>query len=100
LSDHASPESSKATIHGRGWAVVVPTAVVCALITALTNLVMRPTAEAHASTPSPSEVAAMRDDIRELRADVKQILTRMGALEDAQRNAELFERSRPPSPAR
>jgi hypothetical protein len=63
--------------------VAVPTAIVCALITAATNLAMRPTAEVHAS---PLADAAMREDIRELRQDVKQILSRLGAVEDAAHN--------------
>lgn len=86
MSDAGKDDGSAIHVKGHGWGMVVPTAIVCALITAITNLAMRPTAEAHAASASPSEIEAMRQDIRETRADVKQILTRMGALEDARNN--------------
>jgi len=82
----SEPDHSAIHVKGHGWGMVVPTAIVCALITAATNWATRPTAEAHAAGASPSEVAAMRDDIRELRQDVKAMLSRMGALEDMTHN--------------
>lgn len=82
--------SSNLRAHGRGWGVVVPTAVVCAAITAVTNWAMRPTADAHAATADTET----RQDIRELRSDVKQILTRLGGLEDAVNNQRVIDGAR------
>ena len=85
------PNSATIRAHGRGWAVAVPTAVACAVITALTNIAMRPTPDAHASAGTD---ASTREDIRELRSDVKQILTRLGGLEDAVNNARVIDGAR------
>lgn len=75
-TDPAPASSSHVRISG----IVVPTAVVCALITAVTNWLMRPTATVQAAPD------AAQQDIRELRADEKEILRRLGALEDASKN--------------
>lgn len=68
---------------GNGWSVVVPTAVLVAALGLFGQWLMRPTADAHAS---PGADVATREDIRELRQDVKQMLSRLGALEDAVNN--------------
>jgi len=77
--------------HGRGWSVVIPTAIVCALITAATNLAMRPSSEAHAATASDD---ATRADLREIRKDMKEVLERVGRLEDAVNNQAVIDGAR------
>jgi hypothetical protein len=74
--------SGNVRAHGRGWSVVIPTAIVCALITAATNLAMRSSPEAHAATSDD----ATRADLREIRKDMKEVLERVSRLEDAVNN--------------
>lgn len=90
-TDPAPAPSGSVRAHGRGWSVVVPAAVVCAVTTAITNWALRPTTEARAASPADAET---RQDIRELRADVKQILSRLGGLEDAVNNQRVIDGAR------
>lgn len=78
-------------IHGPWGSVAIPTVVASAIVVALTNWLTRPAPEAHAA---PSDET--RQDIRELRADEKEILRRLGSLEDATKNlGDSIDRLRP-----
>jgi hypothetical protein len=72
--------------------IAVPAVVACAIVTAAVNLLTRQApAEAHASTYDDRAA----QDIRELRADEKEILRRLGGLEDSTKNlADAVERLR------
>ena len=83
--------SANMRAHGRGWSVVIPTAIVCALITAATNLAMRPPQEVHAATSGDD---ATRADLREIRKDMKEILERVSRLEDSVNNQSVIEGAR------
>jgi hypothetical protein len=77
---------------GNGWSVAIPTAVLCAVISVLGQWLMRPTPDAHAASGADT---AMREDIRELRQDVKLILSRLGGVEDAVKNDAVVRGARP-----
>lgn len=84
------PKTPRVNLHGNGWAVSIPAAVVVALITIVGNRFVMP-------VPT-EEIARLREDVRELQRVVGELTRTQAALlaakaehDEAKRNAALIE---------